>query len=864
MFERRQLPALDRAKPLKNPDLFDIGNKNYTDTILKYGGLATRFTQLETEAKTIVEAINEINAKSWALGDYININGDPDEHFGFNSLVIGYNSAATNDRGVALGTESRAYGEDVKIIGSNNKVGSSNNVGQYVIGSNNKAIFTAYDVNTSNYIFGDQNKLLNSSVVTQDSKIKFGYVSNGRVYSDEKLQKPIYLSADEYIYDILTGNRYKYTGGQLTSTQDLNNGASRVFVAASSCNISGGTSNVIFGLNHTLTEGRCNFVTGYKNELTSGSYATVTGFTNKITNSNYSSIFGKNNEIKASNAAPTNISSVLVNGDGNKLTALYSNSKIENSLVNGGANVITLSSGKEILCSLISGTQHNLTSNISYSEVLGSGVTTSSASSLSDSLVCGNALSLSRFVDSSIICGKNMNLLSSAESSLVLGSIQSGAEMTSSATNSIVFGAGTYGVVASNSIINVADTVTSFVEGTAQHSIIFGGWITNHAKEGSRDIPFNRSLLITDKFICGSTMSVAGFTNSIVMGNNIEIPGPISDSIILGDNPAIVSEDQYLQNTVIGGGTAYNFVIGCGGTTSVISTDVSRQQSLQGGSYNIVSGRMNQINGGSYNIVSGLEHTVSGGYQCAVFGSGNSINGCGNSLIDGLLNTASGCNQTIVSGSSNNAGGCNQCIVSGTNNSPGGCSNSLIIGNHHTGSSYANAIISGYYSLTQSTKAFIIGNGTSSTASNAFTVGFDGEVYAQGDYYSGVDKLATVPSTLPVFIEIDRNPQHHRWELTGATTFTDIYNYSLSGKQVFVELPWSSASWGGGYQRIALTGRQGNSSTSGTFRFVEIGYNSATQLITLVVEISKQEGSDEVTVNVYEGYISGTFNPMWS
>ena len=60
MRDRRPLPALDKAKKLQSPDLNSIGDKNYTDTILKYGGLATRFVQLDTNAKTIVAAINEL------------------------------------------------------------------------------------------------------------------------------------------------------------------------------------------------------------------------------------------------------------------------------------------------------------------------------------------------------------------------------------------------------------------------------------------------------------------------------------------------------------------------------------------------------------------------------------------------------------------------------------------------------------------------------------------------------------------------------------------------------------------------------------------------------------------------------------
>jgi hypothetical protein len=60
--ERTPLPALDNAPKVKKPDLPDISDKNYTDTILRYGGLATKFPQLNTNAKTVVAAINELQA----------------------------------------------------------------------------------------------------------------------------------------------------------------------------------------------------------------------------------------------------------------------------------------------------------------------------------------------------------------------------------------------------------------------------------------------------------------------------------------------------------------------------------------------------------------------------------------------------------------------------------------------------------------------------------------------------------------------------------------------------------------------------------------------------------------------------------
>ena len=62
MREYRRVPALESGSKLSNPDLQDIGEKNYTDIILRYGNLTTKFPQLDTNAKTIVAAINELYA----------------------------------------------------------------------------------------------------------------------------------------------------------------------------------------------------------------------------------------------------------------------------------------------------------------------------------------------------------------------------------------------------------------------------------------------------------------------------------------------------------------------------------------------------------------------------------------------------------------------------------------------------------------------------------------------------------------------------------------------------------------------------------------------------------------------------------
>ena len=60
------LPALHDSTKVKDSDLTDIGEKNYTSTVLKYANLALPFPQLKTKAKRIVPAINELHDKESA------------------------------------------------------------------------------------------------------------------------------------------------------------------------------------------------------------------------------------------------------------------------------------------------------------------------------------------------------------------------------------------------------------------------------------------------------------------------------------------------------------------------------------------------------------------------------------------------------------------------------------------------------------------------------------------------------------------------------------------------------------------------------------------------------------------------------
>lgn len=59
--KKQKLPALHQSGKVKNPDMPEVEQQNYTSTVLKYANLALPFPQLETDAKRVVPAINELH-----------------------------------------------------------------------------------------------------------------------------------------------------------------------------------------------------------------------------------------------------------------------------------------------------------------------------------------------------------------------------------------------------------------------------------------------------------------------------------------------------------------------------------------------------------------------------------------------------------------------------------------------------------------------------------------------------------------------------------------------------------------------------------------------------------------------------------
>lgn len=170
-----------------------------------------------------------------------------------------------------------------------------------------------------------------------------------------------------------------------------------------------------------------------------------------------------------------------------------------------------------------------------------------------------------------------------------------------------------------------------------------------------------------------------------------------------------------------------------------------------GGDYNTASGYCAATIGGSNVSVSsnysgsigGFSTTVTGAYSSIVGGSNNSVNGDNAAVVGGDRNTASGDRSVVIGGNDNTASGNNNSVVvGGYNNTASGESSITLGGNNNTASAYQTKV--GHYSKTgnagqgsgTSGDAFIVGNGSSITRSNAFRVAYSGSVYALSAFNS--------------------------------------------------------------------------------------------------------------------------------
>lgn len=269
--------------------------------------------------------------------------------------------------------------------------------------------------------------------------------------------------------------------------------------------------------------------------------------------------------------------------------------------------------------------------------------------------------------------------------------------------------------------------------------------------------------------VCKATNRAA-----IAMGDNSEAN---NECISIGcDNKALG-----FYNVAIGAGnTVYSRGWGAsafGGINNVIG-DESENNFFNGST--ILGGRNNTISEVSYAcILCGLSNTASGNYANILGGNENDASGAYSQILGGNKNDASGAYSQILGGSENecsadyasilggasNAASANQAVIlGGLNNIVSGIRsltaghNNNVSGNYSTVFGHDNSItewnqfVCGFQCLDVPGRGiiFVIGNGNSSSKSNAFTVSSGGNAVLAGTLTQNSDRrLKTITGEAP-------------------------------------------------------------------------------------------------------------------
>lgn len=223
--------------------------------------------------------------------------------------------------------------------------------------------------------------------------------------------------------------------------------------------------------------------------------------------------------------------------------------------------------------------------------------------------------------------------------------------------------------------------------------------------------------------------------------------------------------DGDIVDTHLTVGTRGTGDIGANSFTSGINNVASGIKSaILGGQDNTASGASTGMIGGFLNTAEGEASIVLGGYgnstgstsasNAVIVGSDNTTDGLRSAIIAGYNNEIScdGGNSAVLGGMNNQATQQNSVVVGGNGNTASGNANSFVGGGYGNTASGDNSVVVGGYGNTAlayqlktghhsksgvagtasgtTGDAFIIGNGTSGSTSNAFRVAYDGNCYA--------------------------------------------------------------------------------------------------------------------------------------
>lgn len=254
------------------------------------------------------------------------------------------------------------------------------------------------------------------------------------------------------------------------------------------------------------------------------------------------------------------------------------------------------------------------------------------------------------------------------------------------------------------------------------------------------DIPLLRVMALDDSSEAivispdGINVVMSGNPNTISNENLIKLR-EFANLTTISDTDVTITIDEFIVNGALTVGARRNVTVG---------------------SKTFVSGSSNAAGGTSSAVLAGLSNTASSNYSAVVAGNNNSASSNYSVVVAGINNSASGTNSVVVAGSNNSVSNNNSVVLGGTNNSVTAAS-SAILGGYNNSALEFCAVISGYNNkaLTQQLKsghyskdgvagnttgttgdAFIIGNGTSASRSNAFRVAYNGSVYGLSAFNS--------------------------------------------------------------------------------------------------------------------------------
>lgn len=334
--------------------------------------------------------------------------------------------------------------------------------------------------------------------------------------------------------------------------------------------------------------------------------------------------------------------------------------------------------------------------------------------------------------------GTSTNTLSIVANTSITGSLTvNGGVSFSGAGNFNIGGTGAITVTGNNTGVSATGSNAVAIGGSnglasGEQSVVIGGG----SQYGTNTAAGKNSMII------GSGQSVANSESSSVIGAN--------GGKILGTG----TQSQY--STIIGGSgnemwaTAgkYNVILG-GGNNSFLSG--GEQCAIVAGGSNTIDGggyRQAIVGGYSNKIKNSVDSTIIGGSQHVVNDSpswegGNFVGGGKQNVVQP---GASLC--TVLGGGSNSANGRSNTVIGAANSSTAANTNFSTVMGQYSESTGSFQLVTGFANVADSTKLFIVGNGTSSTnRSNAFTVDTAGNATAKTSVTTPQLILTTPPDT---------------------------------------------------------------------------------------------------------------------